>query len=365
MPTRAALAAAYREKFPRYKDVPDDQLVEAILAKNPVYKDQLTDAYVPGEGERGATERALARSANPLLDTTHPRGEAPSEPGTFSGGFFKSIKDQVVKATAKNPVAEGAAHPSSAGDVASLLLPTAPGASAGPKAAGEMLKRTHVHPGALLDFKLNQPLRTLKEIVSIDPKPHTYTPPVPPNTSALDMSFRPNGYTPTKPSPVKSPMDMVRLAGKAPTLDEALTEALTGAMGGEKPSLVSSHPPLETVGEGALKQSGKFGKSGSMGQPGGYSSGRPAISDVEYEKMLQKFGGKEQTPFHSTADPEWHSGAEPGSAEAGQANKMHKAEGEMSADYTRKMDDPLASFLITALLGGGSAGALMSSHEAP
>lgn len=53
-----------------------------------------------------------------------PKG-APEEPGTFSGGFFKSLKDQVLNATTRNPKFQDMAAPvSNLGGVLSYLLPT-------------------------------------------------------------------------------------------------------------------------------------------------------------------------------------------------------------------------------------------------
>jgi hypothetical protein len=44
------------------------------------------------------------------------------EPGTFYGGFVKSIKDQAGEAILNNPLLQGAAHPQTLSDVASLML---------------------------------------------------------------------------------------------------------------------------------------------------------------------------------------------------------------------------------------------------
>jgi hypothetical protein len=47
------------------------------------------------------------------------------EPGTFTGGFVKSLKDQVGEAFAgAKPMLESAAHPQTAGDFAQLLVPS-------------------------------------------------------------------------------------------------------------------------------------------------------------------------------------------------------------------------------------------------
>lgn len=90
-----------------------------------------------------------------------------------------------------------------------------------------------------------------------------------------------------------APPTVVRPAGtKAPTLEDALMEALTSGEA-EKPALSTAAPEATTAGEGALKQSGKFGKSGSLGQAGGYSSGRPSTQPASIEQALQdELGGR-------------------------------------------------------------------------
>lgn len=80
-----------------------------------------------------------------------------------------------------------------------------------------------------------------------------------------------------------------RVAGKAPTLQEELKNALIEQMGGsDAPISTSLGPDIETAGEVALKQSGKFGKSGSAGQPGGYSSGRPGVTEAGYGEFADR-----------------------------------------------------------------------------
>lgn len=54
----------------------------------------------------------------------------------------------------------------------------------------------------------------------------------------------------------------------------------------------STLPPSPDITPGgSFRQSGEFGKSGYAGQPGGYTSGRPAISDTRYDELQNKFGG--------------------------------------------------------------------------
>lgn len=76
-------------------------------------------SYRPDPTMQAATARAIATEAG-MLGVGVPQ-EA-HEPDTFMGGFTRSLKDQILAATVGNPQLQGAAHPSSAGDIASLVF---------------------------------------------------------------------------------------------------------------------------------------------------------------------------------------------------------------------------------------------------
>lgn len=57
-----------------------------------------------------------------------PRAVSPDEPGTFTGGVLRSLKDQFLNATVNNPLTQGAAHPQTKADFLNLLIPDAGGA---------------------------------------------------------------------------------------------------------------------------------------------------------------------------------------------------------------------------------------------
>lgn len=371
MPSRKEFAASIKAKYPAYADVPDDQLVDAMLAKYPTYKSQV-DSYEGTPGYADAATRAIARASGgivPPQKQVNDAGEEVGAPAGPMGNFFRN--------TIRNPMVQGAANPTSASDVASLLLPDAT-LGAGELRLPALLKAgkrtvTEAAKAAADGPVLSAPMRFIKTgIKEAGATPTTLFNRLP---LARQMETLPEVASPYRmqapPTRVMAPrpaMDMGRLTGnKAPTLTDSLLEALNGAREGEKPTLISSHPPTDVVGAGPLKQSGKFGKSGNMGQPGGYTSGNPPMSDAEYDRLLQKFGGKEHSLLPGDTHPsvdasDWHSGAEPGSAEAQSAQSLHKETGAMDTAFKGKMDDPLASLLVTALLGGGSAGTLMSSH---
>lgn len=84
-----------------------------------------------------------------------------------------------------------------------------------------------------------------------------------------------------------------QVVGKAPTLEEALIRALDEVRSSGEPPANSTLPAdTGAGGEATLKQSGRFGKSGSLGQPGGFTSGRPPISPTRMDEILQKLGGR-------------------------------------------------------------------------
>lgn len=317
-----------------------------------IQKEIEASSYHP---DNSMVTRALAREADPLFDFTHrqtPQSDAPPhEPDTWWGGFGKSIKDQLTDATVKNPVMIGAAHPTSVGDLLPFMMPATIG-------TGDMslptlvkgMKRTVVAGGkAAADGPaLSSPLRFVRGAYSEATKPTDVVAKfdryLPNSSSSVGGDFGPSAegfgeegrpiidrYMPNlssgegtataaareripygAPNPTGPSMTPGQVMGKAPTLEDSLTNALTELLAegraGEPPRMATSHPStVETAGEGALRQSGKFGKSGSKGQPGGYSSGRPAInpaSDARWDELVGKFGGRGEPSPASISAPE-------------------------------------------------------------
>lgn len=93
--------------------------------------------------------------------------------------------------------------------------------------------------------------------------------------------------TPTASSP--------RLAGKAPTLEDELTRMMESLREPTDSRITNLPPEATTAGEGATRQSGKFKRSESLGQSGGYTSGRPSITPTRADEMLGKLGGRDLT----------------------------------------------------------------------
>lgn len=314
--TKAEFAASVKVKHPEYKDVPDDTLVEAMLTKYPQYKEQIQDNKVDGVVSK-------------------------DEPGTWWGGFTKKVKDDVVNATVHNPMLQAAAHPQTTSDFLSLILPSElteaypaatrlkDAAKAGMAEAkpGIMNRVKGIFTGAGKRFEAagmsDQDLisKNFNELPLADQMkrfPTTDTTPIlgkagtpPPQTPFNELPLhRQMEMMPETAAPVRGASEPpitnlgsetapkpapIRLAGKAPTVEDGIMQALEEARQGDASSVSTAAPDATTAGEGSLKQSGKFGKSGNLGQAGGYSSGRPSTQPSTLEEALQgELGG--QTP---------------------------------------------------------------------
>src|SRR5262249_4743109 len=97
---------------------------------------------------------------------------------------------------------------------------------------------------------------------------------------------------------------------------------------------------------------GGSGGSGAHSPPASASPGLPSGAPSDFMEHLR-----------STTGEGFESGAEPGSTEASQARRLHQDFGEMSSRYHSLKDDPFASLLLGAILGGGTLSSVMSSHK--
>lgn len=148
----------------------------------------------------------------------------------------------------------------------------------------------------------------------------------------------------------------LRKWNEKPSLDEVLQQALQEAAAPEKPSLVSGAPEPTTAAGGP--HTGKVRKGQGKGFDSGNPSTRPMDSPLDptnpnagepapwESDWATKMPGETTPPpapkpdtsggaFGSTENPEWHSGAEPGSKAARQAQSSHQYEQEMDAGYRR------------------------------
>lgn len=212
-------------------------------------------------------------------------------------------------------------------------------------------------------------------------------------------------------SPTSRPPALGKVVGKAPTLDEVLQDALEGTKATD-PTEVSTLAETPMTGG---TQKPKVGK-----RPGGYTTDIPArgkavegegavapegvtrspadrragtgkidkLSETsqgadQLEQLLSALHPGEDIPhinpeghgsmaapsgFQETmrsTEPEMveHFGTEPGTPEAASGRAHHKMAGEMDADYKRRLEDPLASFLLAALGGGTLASRSTTSNQ--
>lgn len=143
--------------------------------------------------------------------------------------------------------------------------------------------------------------------------------------------------------------------GKAPTVEDSITQALQEIMQAkEKPTIMSGAPPVETAGGGPFKQSGKFGKSGNLGQAGGYSSGMPPPQTAPVVSTPTPGpGGSPQGPPPDVAPPtssplsEMRGTAEPtlpGDADVIKPPTLDSAVADIFKPSNSRMDELLQKF---------------------
>jgi hypothetical protein len=295
--TAAEFAAMIKAKYPAYRSVPDDQLVAAMLEKYPTYRSQVETVNTRAQG--GDTINGVDPNAPPsLLSRTNEALSHAANPKT-TGDFLSLI------------------IPSGAGEAISSIRDMARVAKQGiqesPTIKGipsSILRVIRERPKTLQDFQ-SEGFNRLPLADQMKHLPETPAPPVRPMAEPLpkigipptepkplyqqveELPATPAPVVTRAPGPVPSGREAVappappRLAGKAPSLEDVLTEAIQDA--GSQPesgTMSSLAAPIETAGEGALKQSGKFGKRGNLGQAGGYSSGRPGVTPDEYDDLI-------------------------------------------------------------------------------
>lgn len=85
MPNKAEFARAIKEKYPEYKDVPDDKLVTAILEKYPEYRDQIDDRSLWQKANTPLYE-GPTRLGKGIAETQYAEAETPGRitPQAFS-----------------------------------------------------------------------------------------------------------------------------------------------------------------------------------------------------------------------------------------------------------------------------------------
>lgn len=275
---------------------------------------------------------------SPLLHQPNATDIPAKEPDTYWGGFIKGLKDY-YRPAAKD-VKEGLvhmAHPQDKEDFAGLLLPSVgvnvggdilDGFKAFGRSGSRAMQEAKNLGGSTPTTIARVPKLLMKTLGEEFWKPELTGPKraplvqaryaaenpmagssaevtVPPDPEAWRRQPTPGGpltVQPTGTEPIAS-ASVGRLTGnKAPMLDDELMKALEEARGStESPTTASIQPSPSITDPTTLHQSGKFGKSGSIGQAGGYSSGRPAVTGAGYDE-LQQVGGQGGDPLPAGND---------------------------------------------------------------
>lgn len=331
-------------------------------------------------------------------------GNPQEEPGNYMGGFIKGLKQYGSDLMdSGKPALQSAAQPKSTGDMLNLLIPNlGPGVLRGFKDMKDRMdmavkdsSRLRDIPGALirnskeavatngfpnLEFKRTPLAEQMNQLPSTGTVERTRTgigaqPPVAQETikdlplwkqqelmekaGTADVPLA-GGRAQTPPHVPTAPVQDVSSlpkppTGKAPTVEDSITQALQEIMQAkEKPTIMSGAPPVETAGEGPFKQSGKFGKSGNLGQAGGYSSGMPPPQTAPVVSTPTPGpGGSPQGPPPDVAPPtssplsEMRGTAEPtlpGEADVIKPPTLDSAVADIFKPSNSRMDELLAKF---------------------
>lgn len=352
MPTRKEFAAQIKAKYPVYKDIPDDQLVDTILQKFPVYRSSVVDF----EGSPGPE----AGIVNERGETVQPGRNLPGSDAELNslwwGAASKSLGlDKLFDMARIEPSPTGS-RMENLEQIMPFLLPTG---IAGAGSAANNLKAQLGEVGLEAEGLRKQGVGRFKSYAKalgdrmtdtqtsgerrLQREPFRWvqdtqsTPPPEPGSAAPTRTGPPTGGTenmsdlplwkqqmlmdeagsagstgstmrtqepPYQPKP--EPTEVGRLTGrKSPTQADQLQDILEELMPPEDPRLSSLPPEPDLIGGGSMRQSGKFKRADSLGQPGGYSSGRPGITQELYDELdPAAIGARERTAGGVSVDPE-------------------------------------------------------------
>lgn len=400
---RAAFAKLIKSKYPQYASIADEELVNRVLEKHPEYKSQI-DPPISAANETAAIASRGAFGAVGQDESGQPvdaKGNLISrEPKTAAGGFVKHITDSF----SHNPLIQGSAEPQSTSDFLNLLLMTgAPDMAAPAKEfAGRSVAALKAANRETSGWsKLSLPARAIGKFNDALP-----------SADAAASRAMLGGATPVPPDPITIMPNKPDLIDKysrvkAPAqpntaMSSSMVDDILNELRASRPSGGNELPPTGDITPGGpLNQSGKVGRTstnpnnpypGKMGQAGGYTSGRPAVTPTRYDEMLGKLGGSQTSDVGATGtvsapdtgvapsqvgaaradlpsatdrlrstepvDEHWHSGAEPGSPEARSAQSLHQSDAELNQRYKQHTgQDSLLKMILAGLTGGSVVGA--------
>lgn len=338
MPTKAEMAAAIRAKHPgAYDAKSDDELVSAWIAKYPVYEKQITDLTAkpvasPTMSEVPTTEAGtfwdgvlqhfgpdIQGAADIIGEVAQPEQMIPGLTlPPFLKGVVKPGLDKLTSAVSRNPLVTGGK------DLLGQL-----GEWVGEWNAINPFKSSFGKAGTALresaargrDARVSPPLHTVEGSFPSNPPPtggRSVNPvsnlgretevPYAGDTRPLWQQAFPEGQAlpdraPKPPlrratgmeSPEAAALDATARHGtpgnlnKAQAPEQSIEDVLKEMLAEPGSPITGTLPPSPgTVGEGALHQTGRFGRSGQLGAPGGYSSGRPGVTGAGYDDIYDR-----------------------------------------------------------------------------
>lgn len=250
----------------------------------------------------GLIDKELAKP----LDTVNNGPDPEAEPDTFMGGFTRSLKKDFLGAAVNNSVTQGAAHPKDLGDFLGLLLPAGyragglaketaeSGVAAAKGAEPGMLNRVRgFWKGVGQDIQAKPTAQAREEMMLNGGAKTAAATAAPAAERDLYSAYK------AKPTPTATPRvykpGTAPPATSAPTLEDSLAELLK-----PEDARITSLPPEQGITPGgATKQSGVFPKKQSVGQAGGYSSGRPAVTPQQYDELVGSAAATPERPSYT------------------------------------------------------------------
>lgn len=228
------------------------------------------------------------------------------EPDTFAGGFLRSLKNDFLGATVNNSVTQGAAHPKDLGDFLGLILPAGyragglaketaeSGVAAAKGAEPGMLNRVRgFWKGVGQDIQAKPTAQAREEMMLNGGAKTAVQTAAPAAERDLYSAYK------AKPTPTAAPRvykpGTAPPSTSAPTLEDALSELLKP----EDARMTSLPPEQGITSGGATKQSGVFPKKQSVGQAGGYSSGRPGVTQQQYDDVVGSAAATPEPPAYT------------------------------------------------------------------
>lgn len=368
--TRAEFAKLLKEKYPVYANIPDEELVSQVLEKHPQYRTQVEDPH---------------QQAGSVFDfrggeTTEGGQPVEHEPDTWMGGFGKGLKAEFMKPLID--AMRGPAHPTSMGDILPLLLPqgitgaaeggmdVARAAARGYKAAPKIRNI----PGSILKAVGEEAFQTPSYLKRTGIERSNQAAQAAVKAAGVESNV-PNVSGRGAPLQDGLPLDELALSEQG-TVDRympnqsgrtvpddmgARLNRVNRPQGTEPPPPANGSPNTrlpqslesqvqEMVGD-VPAQGADWNAPGAMGVDDTSSLATPV---EDFKPNTSGVPGS----WPPDLDPNWHSGAEPGSAEAGQARTLHREDAALNQRAANAFDldeDPTIALLIAALGGGGLA----------